>query len=91
MKTLILTLFSILALTQLQAQKLEVSVQANSGLFHYSGNSATSATSINGASDPKNDYTNNPLGNKNAFSYGAAIQGQYVSKGGFILGMQAGY
>ncbi|MEO3404583.1 hypothetical protein AAFN85_11820 [Mucilaginibacter sp. CAU 1740] len=75
------------------AQKLEVSVQATSGLFHFSGASATSTTMILQGSttgDPMN-RANNPYGNKNGFSYGGTIQGQLVTKGGFIVGLQGGY
>lgn len=79
--------------TSLFAQKLEVSVQATSGLFHFSGASATSTTMILQGSttgDPMN-RANNPYGNKNGFSYGGTIQAQLVSKGGFIIGLQGGY
>jgi hypothetical protein len=75
------------------AQKLEVSVQATSGLFHFSGASATSTTMILQGSttgDPMN-RANDPYGNKNGFSYGGTIQGQLVTKGGFIVGLQGGY
>jgi hypothetical protein len=92
MKKLYLSLLILFLALQLHAQQFELSFQANSGLFHYSGNS-TSPTSviIQGGSTPKQNYTNNPYGSKNAFSYGADVQAQYVSKGGFIVGAQAGY
>jgi hypothetical protein len=92
MKKLYLVLFALFLAAQLHAQQFELSFQANSGLFHYSGNS-TSSTSviIQGPTSPKQNYTNNPYGNKDAFSYGADVQAQYVSKGGFITGIQAGY
>ena len=91
MKKTLLTFFSFLLLTQLYAQNIEVSVQAYSGLFHYSGNSATSTSAIYQGSTPRQNYTNNPYGSKSGFSYGGDIQGQYVSKNGFIGGLQAGY
>ncbi|MFC0516126.1 hypothetical protein ACFFGT_18035 [Mucilaginibacter angelicae] len=79
---------------QLCAQKLEVSVQANTGLFHFAGKSSTATTQVLQSSastaDPMN-YANNPYGNKNGFSYGGSIQAQLVSKGGFIVGLQGGY
>jgi hypothetical protein len=80
-----------LSFTQLFAQKFELSVQANSGLFHYSGVSSASVSFISAGATDKENYTNNPYGNKNGFSYGADIQDQYVSKCGFIAGLQAGY
>ncbi|HEY2583299.1 MAG TPA: outer membrane beta-barrel protein [Mucilaginibacter sp.] len=91
MKRTLLTLISFFLVTQLFAQKFEISVQANSGLYHYGGKSSASVSSIiQGASD-KDNYTNNPYGNKNGFSYGVAVQGQYVAKSGLIIGLQAGY
>jgi hypothetical protein len=91
MKTTLLTLISLFSLTQLFAQKFEVSIQANSGLYHYDGKASASVSSINQGSTDKENYTNNPYGSKNGFSYGGDIQGQYVSKCGFITGLQAGY
>jgi hypothetical protein len=78
---------------QLCAQKLEVSVQANTGLFHFAGKSTTATTQVLQGSTTGNpmNYANNPYGNKNGFSYGAGIQVQTVSKGGFIVGLQGGY
>ncbi|HEY8782888.1 MAG TPA: hypothetical protein VIM16_14785 [Mucilaginibacter sp.] len=90
MKKTLLALFTIILSTHLSAQKIEVSIQANSGLFHYSGNGAASTSFINSAGSPQG-YTNNPYGNKNGFSYGGDIQAQYVGKTGFIAGLQAGY
>ena len=91
MKTLLLTFLSFFVLMHLSAQNIELSVQANSGLFHYSGNSAVSTSAIYQGSTPQQNYTNNPYGGKNGFSYGGDIQAQYVSKNGFIWGLQAGY
>jgi hypothetical protein len=91
MKATLLTLISLFSLTQLFAQKFEVSIQANSGLYHYDGKASASVSFINQGSTDKGNYTNNPYGSKNGFSYGGDIQGQYVSKCGFITGLQAGY
>ena len=91
MKRNLLTLLSLFMIAQLQAQKFEFTAQANTGLFHYSGNATTSDSYILARPSEFQSYTNNPYGNKNAFSYGAALQAQYVTKGGFIAGLQAGY
>jgi hypothetical protein len=91
MKKTLLTLYSLLFLTQLYAQNIELSVQANSGLFHYSGNSAVSTSTIYEGATPQQNYTNNPYGSKNGFSYGGDVQAQYVSKSGFIAGIQTSY
>jgi len=90
MKITLLTLFAIILSGQLFAQNIEVSAQVYSGLFHYSGNEAVSTSVINAAGSPQ-AYTNNPYGSKNGFSYGAGMQAQYVSKTGFIAGLQTGY
>ncbi|WP_413666436.1 hypothetical protein ACEN9X_18035 [Mucilaginibacter sp. Mucisp86] len=78
---------------QLCAQKLEVSVQANTGLFHFAGKSTSATTQVLQGSitgDPMN-RANNPYGNKNGFSYGGSVQIQTISKGGFIVGLQGAY
>jgi hypothetical protein len=88
MKRLLLTLMALLTGMHLYAQKIEVSAQAYSGLFHFGGKSATANSTVAQASltgDP-NNYTNNPYGNRNAFSYGIGAQVQAVSKSGFIWG-----
>jgi len=90
MKKQILTLLSICILANAYGQKFELAVNANSGLYHYSGKSSTSTSFVNGAGST-DAYINNPYGNQNGFSYGGALQGQYISKGGFIIGLQAGY
>jgi len=90
MNKLFLTLCCGLLLTQAYAQKIEIAVQANSGLFHYSGNGSTSRSSLNPGPDNQL-HADNPYGNQNGFSYGADMQMQYVSKSGFITGLQAGY
>jgi hypothetical protein len=90
MKYPLLALSAMLLTTQLHAQKIEVSAHADASLYHFAGNGAVSSTFINdaGISD---SYFNNPYGNKNGFGYGGSIQGQFVSKGGFIIGVQGGY
>ena len=91
MKKILLTLAIVFLITQLRAQNFEVSIQANTGLFHYGGSSATAVSFIQEAYTDKLDYTNNPYGSKNGFSYGLDVQAQHVSKSGFIIGLQAGY
>lgn len=91
MKKLTLTLSLLFILTGVSAQKLEISVLAGAGLFHYSGKSTTATSFILQGPNDQNSYTNNPYGSKNGFSYGGSLQAQLVSRGGFILGAQAGY
>jgi hypothetical protein len=94
MKKLLLTAFLVLSGIYLYAQKVELSVVANSGLFNYSGASTTASSFIIQSNDINGNsanYTNNPYGNRKAFSYEVALQTQYVVKGGFIVGLQTGY
>jgi hypothetical protein len=91
MKTSILLILSFFVFTNLIAQKIEVSVGANSGLLHYSGNYATPTSYIIEGPTDKQNYTSNPYGSKNGFSYGGDMQLQFVSKSGFLAGLQAGY
>lgn len=73
------------------AQKLELSVQANSGLFHYTGLSAESHSFFIQGSSQDLNYTNNPYGKNYAYSYGAGLKANWVANSGFIFGIQAGY
>jgi len=90
MKKLLLIITCFFALQSLHAQSFEFSAHVNSGLFHYSG-ASTAAQSYIVVADPSGNHTNNPYGNKNALSYGVALQEQFTSKGGFIIGLQGGY
>lgn len=92
MKKAFLTLFTLLFLTQLKAQNIEVSLLGNTGLFRYTGNYTTSTSFINGGvAGSKAGYTNNPYGNQFVFSYSFGVQVQHVAKTGFITGLQGGY
>lgn len=94
MKKLLLTSILILSGIYLYAQKLELSVVANSGQFNYSGVSTTTSSYIIQSNDYNGksaNYTNNPYGSQKAFSYELALQAQYVTKSGFIVGLQTGY
>jgi hypothetical protein len=78
MKAFTLTLSAFFILTGVYAQKIEFSVQANSGLFHFAGKSTTAESYIHQGPPKIANYTNNPYGNKNGFGYGASLQGQFV-------------
>ena len=91
MRKYFLILVVLLVFNHLYAQKIELSVQAYSGLFHYSGNGTAADSYIHQGQADGQDYTINPYGNKNAFSYGAGIQAQHITKGGFIVGGGANY
>ena len=91
MKKVLLAFAFMMSCMQLFAQKFEFSLLANSALFRYSGSYAVSSSFINEGTTPAQSYTNNPYGSKNGFGYGTAVQGQYITKRGFIAGLQAGY
>ncbi|GAB3913571.1 hypothetical protein [Mucilaginibacter boryungensis] len=73
------------------AQKMEISVQANTGLFHYTGASAVNDSYILEGSHADETYTNDPYGKHFAFSYGAGFKLSLVGPTGFIFGVQTDY
>jgi hypothetical protein len=90
MKKIYLSLLFIFCAIQLKAQSFEVSVQANTGLSHYSGTGTLSSTFLNADDQTHTGYPNGD-GNRNAAIFGADIQWQYISRHNFILGLQTGY
>ena len=90
MKLRLLIVFCFLSLTCAYGQKFEFSLQANAGAYSYSGISAT-GTSFFNSNGTGGYYTNNIYGNKSGFSYGASAQLQHLARGGFMVGLQAGY
>lgn len=91
MKKIFLLFFCLVFITKVSAQKIEINVFANTGLFHYGGNSAASTSYINVGSGSFQSYTNNPYGSKNGLSYGIGLKAQHVGKSGFIFGIEASY
>ena len=89
-KALLIALF-VFAFIQLKAQSFEFSVQAGTGLSHFTGSSSASTSYMIGAPGGTDNYTNNPYGNRTAIAYSAGLQGQYVFKSRFIVGFQANY
>ncbi|ASU35548.1 outer membrane beta-barrel protein [Mucilaginibacter xinganensis] len=88
MKKLTLTLSLFFLLTNVFAQKIELSVQTSAALLHFAGTSTTSQTIINTGATP---YTNNPYGKEAGLGYSLGLQAQYIAKGGFIAGVQTGF
>ncbi len=80
------------------AQKTEVHVSLNSGLFSFAGPSAVRATSIitdsyvlTPLSGNTSGYTNSVAGKLPGTSYGLSTQMQRVSRRNFIIGIGLGY
>ena len=91
MKKLLLSAVLAMATLQTFAQKLEVTVHATTNVYHYAGDDARSTSFLLEGTTPANTYTNDPYGSKSASGFGVATQAQYVTKVGFIAGLQAGY
>jgi hypothetical protein len=93
MKRHLLILLIICTTLQVKAQKWEVSLQGGTTFSHFTGSAATSnAGFVEGYKDGNQYYSiNNSSGKKLAFGYSGGLQTQYVSKGGFIIGLGANY
>jgi hypothetical protein len=90
MKKYFFTLGIALLALQVSAQKTEISINANPGLFYFGGTFAASTSQIV-ATNGDDGYVNNPFSTKPTFSYGIALQVQHILKSGFIMGFQGGY
>jgi hypothetical protein len=91
MKKIFLSLFFLLAVARLKAQNFEFSVQANTGLSHYTGDRPSHSTNLNVYSvSGHSGYPNND-GTILSPCYGVDLQLQYTFKFNFIMGVQAGY
>ncbi len=91
MKKALPILISLFCLTNVYAQKIELSIAANSGLFSFAGKSAESTSFINSGVDKSLAYTNNPYGTRNGFSYGLSANAKTVIGKGLLLGLDLGY
>jgi hypothetical protein len=91
MKKLLLTLFAIVLVTRLFAQNVELSIGANTGLFHYTGSGSAGNSYIAASTATALYHTSDPYGNNNGPDYGGYVQLQYVWAGGFIAGSQFGF
>ncbi|MBX0331645.1 hypothetical protein K3G39_00180 [Pontibacter sp. HSC-14F20] len=92
MKKVYLLLLTLGSATVVFGQKMEYSAQLNSGLSRFGGESATRSTMmlVHG-SRQEFVHTSNPYGSRYNATYGASLQGQYVTARGFLLGAQVGY
>jgi len=90
MRKIILSSLFILGITAAKAQSFEISLQANTGVSHFSGAGTVSSTFLNADDQSHTGYPNGD-GNRNAAIFGADIQWQYVAKCNFIFGVQTGY
>lgn len=91
MKKLILIIPIILLCIKANAQAFEISVQANSGLSHYTGPRAVHSTFFNAANSTSHGGYANGDGNILSACYGTGLQFQYTFKFNFLIGTQLGY
>lgn len=94
MKKTLLTILSFLFLSTLFAQKTELKVSFNSGLFSFAGSSVESTSKINynkTSNFEERSYTNNPFGSKNGMGYGLSVDVTRVTKNGVVIGADLGY
>jgi hypothetical protein len=78
-------------MTSVFAQKTEVRISLNSGLFSFTGESAEKTSWINYDDRNKRGYTNNPYGSRSGFSYGASVNVKQIVKRRLIAGLDLGY
>ncbi len=92
MKKVYLLLLALGSATMAFGQKMEYSAQLNSGLSRFTGESATNNTTVvvHGPWQQQVLIVN-PYGSRYNIAYGASLQAQYVTSGGFLFGAQAGY
>ena len=84
---LIVLVFSVCAF----AQKTELRLALNSGLFSFGGNSTVSESNIyvSGVDDTPN-HTNDVYSSKNGISYGLSFNAEKITKRNFIFGLNTG-
>lgn len=91
MKKALLGYCCLLLVFNVSAQKTNWYINANAGLFSFSGLSAVNTSFINYSSDLNITYTNNPYGAKSGFGYGLSGRVQHIYFKHFIAGIDAGY
>jgi hypothetical protein len=88
-KSIILLLF--FCTVSIFGQKNEFQISLDSGLFSYTGVSATDYSSLNVFSENNTAKTNNPFGSKNGLCFGGSFNVKRVAKGNMIYGIGLGY
>ncbi len=94
MKRTLVSILSILLVSTLFAQKTELKVSFNSGLFSFAGSSVESTSKINynkTSNFEERSYTNNPYGSKSGIGYGISVDVTRVTKNGVVIGADLGY
>ena len=90
MKKILLVSSLLFCFASAYSQSTEVNVNLNSGLFSFTGESATSTSWINSISE-EDGYTNTPYGSRGGLSYGVSASLTQVYKSNLIIGADLGY
>lgn len=92
MKKISLLLLSLVFATAAYGQNTEYSFHINSGLFSFGGEAAAERSTIV-VSDVQGEgnYTINPYGSEQLWSFGLAAQARYVIPKQYFFGIQVGY
>jgi hypothetical protein len=88
--TLIAIGFIVINCLNASAQKTEIGVSLNSGLFSFNGASAHRTTVLIGIS-PDQAYTNNPYGTQDGLCFGGSANLKHLINKRFMLGLDLGY
>jgi hypothetical protein len=86
MRRPILVIVALLVFITARSQKTEIRAGFSSGLFSFSGSSATSHSFFNYSQSLGITYTNDPYGSNEGFSYGLVADMQRIAKNNFIMG-----
>lgn len=90
MKNILLVGCLLFCFTSVYSQSTEITLNLNSGLFSFAGESASSTSWINLVSQ-EGGYTNNPYGSQGALSYGLSASLTQVYRSNFLAGFDLGY
>jgi hypothetical protein len=92
MKKIVIVLVWLFVGTAVFAQKNEMFVSVDSGLFSYFGESPVMRTSLNvGLAGANSGYANNSYGAKNGFCYGVSASFKRITKRNTLYGATLGY
>jgi len=91
MKHLILIFITLILLTNVFGQNTEFRASMNSGLFSYTGLSATGTSSIYCDKYTKSGFIDNPYGEKSGLCYGFSFNFKRLSRMDHFWGLDLGY
>lgn len=84
-------IYSLLTINFAEAQKTEINISLNSGVFNFRGTAVEDYTFLNLNSTTNKGYANNPYGAKAALSYGFSSNFKKITANNFIVGADLGF